>query len=184
MDNRMTIRANNQQIFSSVIFFIAVYVMNSKNFFYFLISTFFTFFNNAFSLPKSPKITWAFRFINRNKSCFVGTYMRAIFSFFAWGVFKFFIAKCTNIYSCTKIKFNSRFVITFSRTIFSCIASGRNVLKIFSTYFTIRFNTHHRSQTQTFSRTIFKFLKSIFRDIFIFPTKQTFNEMEFHYAFT
>lgn len=180
MNNRMTIWTYHNNIFLFIIFSVLIFMMQSKNFFIFIKSTYFAILYPSSQKPcfsNIYKITICFWF----SLIFSSTFRSAKFIFFARRSHEFFL-------TCSAFIFNRssaflRPVIAKFRTIFCFIASRRNMFKLFSANFTSSFSFYSRSQTLASSRAIFEFFQSIFGKIFFFPTKNTFNIRRFHYAF-
>ncbi len=157
MNEGVTHGTQNHQIFSFIIFRIFINMMNSKNFLYLIISTFFTSLNNTSSFPKCTESIRIFRFQNMLIPSFICTWFGTIFSYFTWSVVKLFITQFTYRFVCPTVVNYSRFIITFSRTVLSFIASGRYVFESFIANSTICFNLFNISKfILACSRTVFK----------------------------
>lgn len=174
MDKRMTIWTNYKQIFSFIVFPIFIFVMNSKNFFYFIISANFTFLNNISFFPKFSKICSITITFSRSliKS---SAFWSAKFISFTWRTHKFYMASSTFIFLTSSTFLRS--VIAQSRTIFCFITSRRNMIKFLTTNTTNCFNLFCASEfIFTFSRTIFGRIKSVYRYVKLSFTTNTFNK--------
>ncbi len=129
MNKRMTIRTKNHKILPLIIISIFINMMNAKNFFYFVIATFFTFNDDSSALPKSSKSICIFWLLNICFSMSISASFCAAFSFFGRRIKK---------YSSTIFAFFEKLitVITCFRTIFSGIFSIKPDFKFFITTFT------------------------------------------------
>lgn len=123
MNKRMTVGTKNQKIFSFIIISIFINMVNTKNFFYFIISAFFTFFYYSPSQPKSSKIIWFIRFCFIYMPHSIGARMRTKFPFSRRTITKFFITEQTNIMFSFSISFISTFYRTIDRNIFTVISN-------------------------------------------------------------
>jgi len=125
MNERMTIRTYNHQIISFIVFSISVYVVDSQNFFNFIIPTFFAFLNYPSSYPKSPEII---RFIRKFFICmsgFISTRFRAIFPFSTRRISYFLITQQTSTLNTPAI-YRTPFSSFYS--VFSDVKNFRTIL--------------------------------------------------------
>lgn len=181
MFNRMAIRTQYYKIIFCIILSVSINMMNTKNSWNFVISTFKTFFYQSifFHFFSNQRIG-----INMFFPIYlVVAFSRTIFSFSRFRIKKFFIAvkTCKRSFSSC----NLRFMIAFSRTILSRVCTRRYMCKFFSTNFAVFFNVNSNVQSSTFSRTIFKRISSIIWYLAFFKTMQTFQNFTrkgFHYA--
>lgn len=125
----MAICTQNLKIFSPIIVVIFVDMMDSENFFNFIISTYFTFIDDAPSLPKFSEIICFFWFNIMYYTCLVRTCFRTIFSFSIRVMQEFGRAM--------KAKMFYLHSLTFFRTVFSSFLSIFSYTKIFETNFTL-----------------------------------------------
>ena len=168
----------------NVFFFVVVPVfvdmVDSKYFFEFIISTFFTliykiFVNHFFSYRSIFWLPAIFEIL-------ASTSFRAIFSIHAWGIFKNYSTMKASIVLCPFVIFMLSFVITLSRAVFSFHASARLMTEFIATNKAICSHPHAIGFIFTRSTAIFKCFYSVIRNINLFFTKQTCNIRSFHYA--
>jgi len=166
---RMAVRAKNFQIVHAIIFSISILVMNSKNFFNFIKSTPFAFYN---------KISCKHIFPNGAKTWIPVIYFWFIYASFAakhfflrWACKKFYAAMFAIFFNRSLMFLRN--VITFSAAIFSNVRSGRYVTKIIFANFAVRFRNNSSRKCFTRSGTIFKTFKSIYWNINISPAIST-----------
>ena len=178
MSQRMTHGTEYLKIFNRIVFSVFIDMMDSQKVGKFIISAFLTLKNHIIShkISSNGGKRWNFCPFLKSKS----TISRTIFSIFRGTIKKGFVAFYAKKILSPFIYLRS--IITFSRAIFSFICSRRNVLKDFSTYFTVGFNVYFIRIVFTFSGTIFKCFDSVIRNINIFTTLKTFNIRSFHYA--
>lgn len=174
----MTQRTDNHKIFSFIVFPIFINMMNAKNFFYFLISTFFAFFYQSFFkhffsyCSKFGMPLRSFRFTCARFGTKFTLFTRRIKKFYSTMLaIKFFIS---SVYL--------RPMIAKSRTIFCFVATRRNVFKNFITDLAVCFDRYCIGFVLTYSRTIFKSFNSVFRHVALFATCETFNIKGFSHA--
>jgi hypothetical protein len=147
-------------------------MMNTKYFFTFIESAkralikYFFLFKCSFGVSSGGSVSLC-------NPCFIFAKNRTIFPFFRNGIKKYFTTINTFIFNST-IRLKSSFIIAFSRTIFGCITSSRNMCKCFTTNFTIFSYSQSRMQSLTFSRTKKCNIFSIFSNCKNFVTLQTF----------
>ena len=98
VNKRMTIGTYNHKILSFIVLPVAVNMVYTKYFLGFIISAFFTFLDNSFSLPKSSKIIRTIRLVLMKIAHAISTGMRTIFSFSTRRIMKFFSAQKTIIF--------------------------------------------------------------------------------------
>lgn len=171
MNDRMAKWTQNHQVIELIIIFISVFMMNPKYFFIFIITTYFTFYNQ---ISRNQFLSNRCIFGNKNRFfCFIYAFSRTIFSFTRRRIKKNFSTMVTFIFKCAFQVLC--FMITFSRAIFCFIGSTRNVFKIFSTYKTFSLNLNCTLFIFTFTGTIFRRFNSIIWNIKTFITKQTIN---------
>ena len=183
---RMTIRAQNNQILKFIVVSIPINMVNPKNSWLSIISTFSAFFYKSSGFQFFPNAT------KTSLPCFLNpifiTGYRAIFSISRRRVFKFFMTVKTII--CFISSSYSRFLVTCGRTVFSLIAPGSNMLKNLSAYLTCSgifnsgakssaFSTAKSSGTfsivsyVTFFATLFTFIVYSFPRTFNFSHKES-----------
>lgn len=173
MNQRVAHRANNHEIFFFIVSPIAIFMMNSKNFFNFIIAAFFTFIYSSS----------IFHIFSKTLFCGLEFCMERLFrcartttktSVFAWRIHKFNFAKKTCIFFGSAIKSKLRTIIAFSRTIFSFVTSRGNMIKNFAAYCAICYNFFSTTKfIFTFSGTPFKGFQSVCRHVAFFATAKT-----------
>ncbi len=114
---------NNQEILFFVVISISILVVHSQNLLNRIISAFLTAFNQASDKHRFPdsRVFWSKKFL----FTFIYTTLATKFSISGKAISEFFFAIRTCVY-CLSLSY-SRFVIAFTRTIFSFITSRRNV---------------------------------------------------------
>lgn len=174
----MAHRTQYHQIFQAIISSASINMMDSEYLWNFVISTTEALTHKPFSnhfLSDGGKLRAPFI-----ASVFPYTLFRTVFSTFRKRIPKFLFAIFTLVDGLTPSFL--RYVVTFSRTIFRCVATTRDMRKHDTTNFTRFCHLNSGCQTQTFSRAVFKRCCSIFRNVNLFFAMQTINIRDFHYA--
>ncbi len=169
MNERMTQRTDNHQIFNRIISSIGIFMMNSQYIRNFFVSTNLTFIDQVSAKHHFSNgcIFWRKMFLFR----LIYTCLRAINSFLARTIEKFFATMLAFMIN-TSFSYLC-FVIAFTAAILGFIHSAANMSKRFFAYPTNGFYLFPFVQTFTFSRTEFCRKFAVWFNSKIFSTKQT-----------
>ena len=160
MLKRMTVSAQNFQIFWCIVVAISVFVMHAQYFWMFVIPAML-----AFQKHTASKHVFSYgskRSFPNGFFCFINTGFRTIFSLVGRSVHKFFVAMQTSVFSFTFFTHCS--VIANRTAIFSFVYSTRYVSKLRATFSAISYYFLPRRQTQAFTATKHCGIFTVFRN--------------------